>query len=118
MTEVLRFKVEKLIQGEPTEYAVIIDRISHEVDYYRGFLKLAVLNGTYVINNPFWWTADDKFFGASLAAVPATLDARTYWEILFWGGGHALQFTWTLLMLVGWLWLAAACGALSALPLF
>jgi len=50
-------------------------------------------------------------FGASLAAVPATLDARTYWEILFWGGGHALQFTWTLLMLVGWLWLAQAIGA-------
>jgi len=47
----------------------------------------------------------------SLIEVPTTLDRRTYWEILFWGGGHALQFTWTLLMLVGWLWLAHACGA-------
>lgn len=47
----------------------------------------------------------------SLLEVPATLDSKTYWEILFWGGGHALQFTWTLLMLVAWLWLAQAAGA-------
>ena len=47
----------------------------------------------------------------SVAAVPRTLDGKTYWEILFWGGGHALQFTWTLLMLVAWLWLAQAVGA-------
>jgi hypothetical protein len=50
-------------------------------------------------------------FGWSLAAVPSTLDSETYWEVLFWGGGHALQFTWTLLMLVSWLALARACGA-------
>jgi hypothetical protein len=54
--------------GEPSEYRVIVDRISHEVEYYRGFLKHALLNGTYVINNPFWWTADDKFFNYSVAA--------------------------------------------------
>ena len=41
----------------------------------------------------------------------ATLAGKAYYEILFWGGGHALQFTWTLLMLVAWLWLASACGA-------
>jgi hypothetical protein len=52
---------------EPSEYAVIIDRISHEVPYYRSYLKNAVLQGTTVINNPFMWTADDKFFEASLA---------------------------------------------------
>ena len=49
-------------------------------------------------------------FGWSIAAVPTTLDSRAYWEVLFWGGGHALQFTWTLLMLVAWLWLAQAVG--------
>jgi hypothetical protein len=54
--------------GEPSEYRVIVDRISHEVEYYRGFLKHALLNGTYIINNPFWWTADDKFFNYSVAA--------------------------------------------------
>lgn len=54
--------------GEPKEYAVIVDRISHEVDYYRGYLKHAALQGTYVINNPFWWTADDKFFNYAMAA--------------------------------------------------
>jgi hypothetical protein len=51
---------------EAVPYAVIIDRISHEVPYYRSFLKHAMLQGTYVVNNPFMWTADDKFFGASL----------------------------------------------------
>lgn len=50
-------------------------------------------------------------FGWSFAVVPATLAGKAYYEILFWGGGHALQFAWTLLMLVCWLWLAQACGA-------
>lgn len=54
--------------GEPAKYKVIVDRISHEVEYYRGYLKHAVLQGSYVINNPFWWTADDKYFNYSVAA--------------------------------------------------
>jgi glutathione synthase/RimK-type ligase-like ATP-grasp enzyme len=52
--------------NEPCEYAVLIDRISHEIPYYRAYLKNAMLQGAYCINNPFWWSADDKFFGASL----------------------------------------------------
>jgi hypothetical protein len=64
--------------GEPAEYKVIVDRISHEVEYFRAYLKHAMLEGTYVINNPFWWTADDKFFNYSVAArlgvaVPKTV---------------------------------------------
>jgi hypothetical protein len=47
--------------GESPRYKVIVDRISHEVEYYRGYLKHAALQGTYVINNTFWWTADDKY---------------------------------------------------------
>jgi cytochrome c oxidase subunit 1 len=50
-------------------------------------------------------------FAWSCVVVPRGLDARAYYEILFWGGGHALQFTWMLLMLVGWLALAQACSA-------
>jgi hypothetical protein len=50
-------------------------------------------------------------FAWSLALVPRSLDSSGYYEILFWGGGHALQFVWTLLMLVGWMWLANAIGA-------
>jgi len=50
-------------------------------------------------------------FGWSYLVLPLSLHGKAYYEILFWGGGHALQFTWTLLMLVGWLWLASACGA-------
>ena len=64
---------------EPIPYAVLIDRISHEVPYYRSYLKHAVLEGVTVINNPFMWTADDKFFGASLvrqARPRAPEDAR------------------------------------------
>jgi hypothetical protein len=53
---------------EPAKYRVIVDRISHEVEYYRGYLKHAVLQGSYVINSPFWWTADDKYFNYSVAA--------------------------------------------------
>lgn len=51
---------------EPCPYAVVVDRISHEVPYYRSYMKKAVLDGATVINNPFMWTADDKFFGATL----------------------------------------------------
>ena len=49
-------------------YAVILDRISHDIPFYRAFLKHAALNGTVIINNPFWWSADDKFFNYALAA--------------------------------------------------
>jgi len=60
------------------EYDLIIDRISHEVPFYRAFLKRAALEGTIIINNPFWWSADDKFFNYSLAtklgvAIPKTV---------------------------------------------
>lgn len=53
--------------GEPCPYRVILDRISHEVPYYQVYLKQASLQGTYVINNPFWMNVDDKFFGYALA---------------------------------------------------
>ena len=62
---------------EPSRYAVIVDRISHEVEYYRGFLKHAALQGTHVINNPFWWTADDKFFNYAVAAKLGIAIPRT-----------------------------------------
>jgi hypothetical protein len=63
---------------EPRKYDVVIDRISHEVPYYRAMLKRMALEGTYIINNPFWWSADDKFFNYSLAkklgvAIPKTV---------------------------------------------
>jgi hypothetical protein len=53
--------------NDPAQYAVVIDRISHEVPFYRTWLKHAALQGTTVINNPFMWSSDDKFFGATLA---------------------------------------------------
>jgi hypothetical protein len=50
-------------------------------------------------------------FGLSHGALPPGLEARAYYDVLFWGGGHVIQFTFTLFMLVAWLWLASACGA-------
>lgn len=70
--------IDKVMQGEPTDYSVIIDRISQDVPFYRAYLKNAALTGTAVINNPFWWSADEKFFNNCLAtkigvAVPKTV---------------------------------------------
>jgi hypothetical protein len=71
-------KINKVIQGEDSGYAVIIDRISQDIPFYRAFLKNAALCGTAVINNPFWWSADEKFFNNCLATkidvpVPKTV---------------------------------------------
>ena len=63
--------------NEPCDYAVLIDRISHEVPYYRAYLKNAMLQGAYIVNNPFWWSADDKFFGASLITAMGLASPRT-----------------------------------------
>ena len=60
-------KAEELMQNKGTGYAVILDRISQDVPYYRAYLKNAAATGTAVINNPFWWSADEKFFNNVLA---------------------------------------------------
>ncbi len=70
--------VVKVEQGVPLDYAVIIDRISQDIPFYRAMLKNAALCGTSVINNPFWWSADEKFFNNCLAVklgipVPKTI---------------------------------------------
>src|SRR5205823_12057583 len=64
--------------AEAGGYRVIIDRISQDVPFYRAFLKNAALTGTAVVNNPFWWSADEKFFNNALATkigveVPRTV---------------------------------------------
>jgi len=71
-------RIDKVVQGEPCGYDVIIDRISQDVPFYRAYLKNAALTGTAVINNPFWWSADEKFFNNCLATkigvpVPKTV---------------------------------------------
>jgi glutathione synthase/RimK-type ligase-like ATP-grasp enzyme len=70
--------IEKVIQGEASGYDVIVDRISQDVPFYRAMLKNAAMSGTAVINNPFWWSADEKFFNNALAVkvgvpVPKTV---------------------------------------------
>lgn len=71
-------RIGGVVMAEPSRYDVIVDRISHDIPFYRAFLKNAALKGTRVINNPFWWSADDKFFNYALAhelrvAVPRTV---------------------------------------------
>ena len=60
------------------EYDLILDRISHEVPFYRTMLKCAAASGVRIVNNPIWWSADDKFFDNLVAkavnvAVPRTV---------------------------------------------
>lgn len=59
-------RIDKAMQGVHCGYDVIIDRISQDVPFYRTFLKNAAVTGTAVINNPFWWSADDKYFNNCL----------------------------------------------------
>ena len=71
-------KIGGVKMGEPTPYRLIFDRISHEIPFYRSYLKNAMLNGAIIVNNPFWWSSDEKFFGYSLATklgvtVPKTI---------------------------------------------
>ncbi len=71
-------KIGGVRMGEPTPYHLIFDRISHEIPFYRSYLKNAMLNGAIIVNNPFWWSSDEKFFGYSLATklgitVPKTV---------------------------------------------
>ena len=71
-------KISHLTQEQSFQDSVILDRISHEVPFYRTFLKCAVARGVAVVNNPIWWSADDKFFDNVVAlaagvAVPKTV---------------------------------------------
>jgi len=75
--------IDKIFQAEALDYAVIIDRISQDVPFYRAALKNAAITGTAVINNPFWWSADEKFFNNALAVklgvpVPKTALIPSY----------------------------------------
>ncbi|MBC7567386.1 MAG: hypothetical protein H7223_10540 [Pedobacter sp.] len=75
--------IDKILQAEAMDYAVIIDRISQDVPFYRSALKNAAITGTAVINNPFWWSADEKFFNNALAVkigvpVPKTALIPSY----------------------------------------
>jgi glutathione synthase/RimK-type ligase-like ATP-grasp enzyme len=70
--------IDMVQQGIGDGYAVVIDRISQDVPFYRAYLKNAAIDGTAVLNNPFWWSADEKFFNNALAVkigvpVPKTV---------------------------------------------
>ena len=70
-------RIDKVFQARDSGYAVIIDRISQDVPFYRAWLKNAALCGTAVINNPFWWSADEKFFNNCLAETIGVPVPRT-----------------------------------------
>jgi len=71
-------KIEKLAQSSESGYAVILDRISQDIPFYKAYLKNAALTGTTVVNNPFWWSADEKFFNNCLAVQLGVPVPKTY----------------------------------------
>lgn len=75
--EAVPVKVSHLVQEQSFDYAVILDRISHEVLFYRTFLKCAVARGVHVVNNPIWWSADDKYFDNLVAQAAGVAVPRT-----------------------------------------
>ncbi len=50
----------------------------------------------------------------SAYSLSADWQGEAYYEYLFWGSGHVLQFAYTQLMLVAWLWLAGVAGVTLA----
>ncbi len=71
-------KVGDVRMDVPNPYAVIVDRISHEVPFYQLYLKHAQLQGVYVINNPYARIVEDKFTANFIAqqqgvAVPKSI---------------------------------------------
>ncbi|MCD6675506.1 MAG: cbb3-type cytochrome c oxidase subunit I [Burkholderiaceae bacterium] len=70
-------------------------------DALRFGLKAAAVSSAFALLAMAW----------SIVEVPRELDPKAYYELLFWGPGHVVQFTWTLLMLVAWGWLATLVGA-------
>lgn len=102
--------------------------------FFSGLALFAVGFSLQVINSMFfmapvgpWMSAQGAMrFGLNAAAVSAAvaiicfvwsylqmpdyLMGQSFFELLFWGGGHVLQYTYTLLMLVCWLWLARESG--------
>jgi glutathione synthase/RimK-type ligase-like ATP-grasp enzyme len=92
-------KLDGVRYDAPPQYDLVIDRISHEVPFYRATLKRMALEGTQIINNPFWWSADDKFFNYSLGkklgvAIPKTvlLPQKDYIEGIVSESLRNLQF--------------------------
>lgn len=70
-------KLSGTFSDDECVYPVIVDRMSHEIPYYRTYVKYAALNGAYVINNPFVWSADNRFFGTAVAARLKLKSPRT-----------------------------------------
>lgn len=75
-------RAESLVTGafrmdQASPYTLIVDRISHDIPFYRAYLKNAILHGAQVINNPFWWSADDKFFNYALAEKLGVASPKT-----------------------------------------
>lgn len=70
-------KIDATRMAQEVPYTLIIDRISHEVGFYRTFLKHASRMGVTVVNNPFMWSADDKFYDATVAVQHGVAHPKT-----------------------------------------
>lgn len=70
-------EISVLMDDGVFNYDLILDRISHEVLFYRTMLKCAAASGVKVVNNPIWWSADDKFFDNLVAKAAGVAVPRT-----------------------------------------
>jgi hypothetical protein len=70
-------KLGGTFMDEACAYDLLIDRISHEIPYYRSYLKYAALQGCTIINDPFIWSADSKFFSNALVNKLGFASPRT-----------------------------------------
>lgn len=70
-------KIGGTFLDEPVPYEVIIDRMSHEIPYYRTYVKYAALRGCYIINDPFVWAVDTKFMAGTITEHLDVLTPRT-----------------------------------------
>jgi glutathione synthase/RimK-type ligase-like ATP-grasp enzyme len=76
--EAMPVRISAIRDTDGRYYDLILDRISHEVPFYRSFLKTAAAKGATIFSSPFWAAADDKFFNNIVAmklgvAVPKTV---------------------------------------------
>ncbi len=70
-------KIGGTFMDDACPYPVIIDRMSQVIPYYRAYVKYASMHGSYIINDPFVWSTDSRFFGTAVANRLGLTSPRT-----------------------------------------
>jgi len=70
-------KISGTFMDDLCPYSIIIDRMSQVIPYYRAYVKYAAMHGSYIINDPFVWSADSRFFGTAVVNRLGLTSPRT-----------------------------------------